>query len=191
MNLNGVNSLITLNLKQMPGVDPDIELTATQIKELARKNINYYTKFGSSNAYRDGRNLKAGIWTDVQFFVDWFVDSCQTETFNALYSSNRIPQTPTGIATIKEAIENVCQDAVRNGGIAPGTVAASTKADIITVTGNEEFNGILSNGYLIHAGSLADQSQTEREARNSPPFRVWLKGSGAVHQIDIDITMEQ
>ena len=191
VNLNGVNSLITLNLKQMPTVDPDIDLTATQIKELARKNINYYTKFGSSNAYRDGRNLKPGIWTDVQFFVDWFVDSCQTETFNALYSSNRIPQTPTGIATIKEAIENVCQDAVRNGGIAPGTVAPSTKADIITVTGNEEFNGTLSNGYLIHAGSLADQSQAEREARNSPPFRVWLKGSGAVHQIDIDITMEQ
>ena len=191
VNMNGVNSLITLNLKTMPNVDPDIDLTATQINELMRKNINYYTKFGASSAYRDGRNLKPGIWTDVQFFVDWFVNATQTAAFNALYSSNRIPQTPTGIATIREAIEGVCQNAIRNGGIAPGTVAPSTKADIISVTGNEEFNGFLSNGYLIHAGSLADQAQSDREARNSPPFRVWLKGSGAVHQIDIDITMEQ
>ena len=178
VNLNGSNSLITLNLKQMPGVDPDIDLSATQIAELIRKNINYYTKLGSSSVYRDGRNLKPGIWTDVRFFLDWFVNACQVETFNTLYSSNRIPQTPAGIATIKEAIIGVCRDAVRNGGVAPGQVAASTKADIISVTGNSDFDGYLANGYLVHAGSIADQAQSEREARKSPAFRVFLKGSG-------------
>ena len=191
VNLSGANSLITLNLKQMPNITPDSDLTTTQINELTRKNMNYYTKFGSSSAFRDGRNLKPGIWTDVRFFLDWFVDAAQTAAFNALYSSNRIPQTPSGMATIREAIEGVCRNAIRNGGVAPGTVQPSTKADIITVTGNEEFNGFLSNGYLIHAGSLADQSQAARNNREAPQFRVWLKGSGAIHEIDIDITMEQ
>ena len=190
VNMNGTNSLITLNLKQMPGVDPDTELSKTQIAELIRKNINYYSKFGASNAYRDGRNLKAGIWTDVRFFLDWFVNAVQVEVFNALYSSNRIPQTAAGMAVIRESIEGVCRDAIRNGGIATGTVSPATKADIIAVTGNLDFDGSLSNGYLIHSTPISEQTQIQRESRVSPQVRVFLKGSGALHEIDIDIRLE-
>ena len=190
VNLNGANSLITLNLKQMPGVDPDINLSASQIAELTRKNINYYTQYGTSNAYRDGRNLRPGIWTDVQYFLDWFTNAVQTAAFNALYSSNRIPQTPAGIAVIRDSIIGVCRNAVRNGGIARGTVSAPTRADIIAATNNEDFDGVLANGYLVYIAPISSQTQTERASRASPAARVWLKGSGAIHEIEIDIRFE-
>ena len=190
VNMNGINSLITLNLKVMPGVDPDDDLSDDQIKELERKNMNYYTRFGSSAAYRDGRQCKPGIWTDVQYFLDWFENAAQVNVFNALYSSDRIPQTPPGVSIIKRSLVNACRNGVRNGGIAPGYVQPTTKADIIAATGNIDFDGYLSNGYLIHAGSIADQAQSEREARKAPPFRVWMKGSGAIHEIDIDVRFE-
>ena len=190
VNLASVNSLITLNLKVMPGVDPDIDLTQTQIGQLTDKNINYYTRFGSSNAYRDGRNLASGIWTDVRFALDWFVNAVQVDVFNLLYSSNRLPQTPVGIAAITRAIEDVCNMAVRNGMIAPGRVSASTQADIRVALDDETFDGNLSSGYLVTSAALADQSQSDREARKAPPFRVFLKGSGAVHEADIDVRFE-
>ena len=190
VNLASVNSLITLNLKVMPGVDPDLDLTQSQITNLRSHNINYYTRFGSSNAYRDGRNLRPGIWTDVRFALDWFTNAVQVDVFNLLYSSNRLPQTPVGIAAITRAIEDVCNMAVRNGMIAPGRVSASTQADIRVALDDETFDGNLSSGYLVTSAALADQAQADREARKAPPFRVFLKGSGAVHSADIDIRFE-
>ena len=189
VNMTGVNSIITLNLKALPGCTPDY-ISQGQYAELQRKNINFYSRIGANNALTDGRTLSPGIWIDVRYWLDWFVNATQVDVYNALYSSGRIPQTAAGVAVIHEAIETVCRQGVRNGGIAPGIVSPTMKGNIQTAIGDSEFDGLLSNGYLIYSTPLAEQSQTQRDERASPPFRVWLKGSGAIHNLDIDITFE-
>ena len=82
----------------------------------------------------------------------------------------------------------MCEQGVLNGGIAPGQVSEALAADIRQATGNVSFDGFLSAGYLVHIGSVAAQPQADREARKSPPVRGWLKGSGAVHSIDVRLT---
>ena len=56
--------------------------------------------------------------------------------------------------------------------------------------GNPDFGGVLSNGYLVHVLPVAEQPQADREARKAPPVSVWLKGSGAVHFVDISLVFE-
>ena len=182
-------SLITAAFKQLPGTTPD-DITSAQRAELERKRVNYYTRVGGTNVYLEGWTLKPGVWVDVVYWIDWITDAIKTAVFNLLTSSRRVPQTVDGIAAIREVIVAVCEEGVRNGGIAPGTVSPAMAARIAQVTGVDSFNGELPNGYLVYIGSLADQAPSERTARVAPAINVWLKGSGAVHSVDIDLTFE-
>ena len=55
---------------------------------------------------------------------------------------------------------------------------------------NGNFEGVLPTGYLIYIAPLASQAQSARDARVAPSISVFLKGSGAVHFVDIDLTFE-
>ena len=131
--------------------------------------------------------LKPGTWIDVRYWLDWLVNATQVEVFSLL-RSGRVPQTQAGVAAITDVVERICEEGVANGGIAPGQVSPALVSDIRLATGNQAFDGFLSTGYLVHVGSVASQSQADRDARKSPPVRVWVKGSGAIHFIDIDVT---
>ena len=47
-------------------------------------------------------------------------------------------------------------------------------ADIRSVTGNREFNGYMTLGYLVHAGPI---TRAQAGARRAPTYYVWLNGS--------------
>ena len=190
INFAAANSLLTAKFKALPGTTPDA-LTTTQQGELVRKRINYYAPFGGDAIVAEGMTLKPGRWIDTQYWLDWLINAIRTSVYNLLRQSARVPQTARGVAAIKSVVQRVCEEGVRNGGIAPGFVSEALRADIIAVTGNGNFSGRLTRGYLVHAGSIAEQAQSDREQRKAPPARVWLKHSGAVHTVDIALTLEQ
>jgi len=187
-------SIITLNLKELPGTTPD-DITQTQLNELQRKNVNVYTPMTSTgsdpdNAYLTGTTFKSGVWTDVRFWLDWFVNATQLDVYNLLKASGRVPQTEAGVTAEQRAIEAVCQTGVLNGGSAPGQLSTANILDVQQTTGNLDFDGYLPKGYLIYASPIATQAQADRALRKSPPFKIWLKGSGAIHFVEIAITFE-
>ena len=188
INFNGANSMLTLNLTTMPGVTPTL-LTPTQQTELDRKRTSYYIDQGASNAYINNGGFAVGVWDDVRIWLDWFKNAVKIDVYNLL-ASGRVPQTADGMASIQRVIELVCEQGVNNGGIAPGQLSEATRADIAGATGNEDFDGFLSKGYFVYADAVSTLSQSDRNARMVPPFRIWLKGSGAVHFVDISITFE-
>ena len=190
INFAAANSLLTAKFKVLPGTTPDA-LTTTQQGELVRKRINYYAPFGGDAIVAEGMTLQPGRWIDTQYWLDWLINAIRTSVYNLLRQSARVPQTARGVAAIKAVVQRVCEEGVRNGGIAPGFVTEALRADIIAVTGNGNFSGRLTRGYLVHAGSIAEQAQSDREQRKAPPARVWLKHSGAVHTVDIALTLEQ
>ena len=189
VNFASPGSLITGKFKTLPGTLSDA-LTATAKQELDRKQVNHYSPYGGDNIYAEGYTVQPGIWIDVQYWIDWFTNAVQVDVYNLLRSSPRVPQTLPGIAVISEVIEGVCRQGVANGGIAPRSISPGMAADIRQATGDDEFDGELSNGYLVYSSPLSEQSQSERETRKSPPFRVWLAGAGAVHFVDINLTFE-
>ena len=187
VRFDGLNTLITAKFKSLPGTAPDA-LTSAQQEELDRKRVNYYTRFGQDAIFAEGWALKSGTWIDVRYWLDWITSAIQTEVYNLLRQHpSRVPQTNEGIASITTAIERVCEAGRRNGGIAPGQVAESVANDIRLATNNPAFDGFLALGYLVTAGSIADQLQADRDARRSPAVRVWVKGSGAIHFATIEL----
>ena len=187
VRFDGLNTLITAKFKSLPSTVPDA-LTSAQQEELDRKRVNYYTRFGQDAIFAEGWALKSGTWIDVRYWLDWITSAIQTEVYNLLRQHpSRVPQTNEGIVSITAAIERVCEAGRRNGGIAPGQVAESVANDIRLATNNPSFDGFLTLGYLVTAGSIADQLQADRDARRSPAVRVWVKGSGAIHFATIEL----
>ena len=190
VNFDGQNTLITAKFKSLPGTLAD-ELTTAQKAEIDRKRLNHYSPFGGDNILAEGWTLKPGTWIDVRYWLDWFVNAVQTEVYNLLRTSpTRVPQTTLGLSSIQGAVERACVAGRRNGGIAPGRISELLANDIRIATGNREFDGFLTRGYLVSVGPLEEQSQSDRNERRAPPTKVWLKGSGAIHSADIELIFE-
>ena len=184
VNFDGEDTLITPKFKSLPRTVSDI-VTAAQKKELDRKWVGYYTRFGPDAIFAEGWT-QAGDWIDVRYWLDWITKAMQSEVYTLLRRHpTRVPQTAEGLASLEAAIERVCEAGRRNGGIAPGRVSETVANDIRLASNNPAFDGFLPTGYLVAIGSIADQLQIDRDARRSPTIRVWLKGSGAMHHITI------
>ena len=186
VNFDGEDTLITPKFKSLPRTISDIVTTA-QKKELDRKWVGYYTRFGPDAIFAEGWT-QAGDWIDVRYWLDWITKAMQSEVYTLLRQHpTRVPQTAEGLASIEAAIERVCEAGRRNGGIAPGRVSETVANDIRLASNNPAFDGFLPTGYLVVIGSIADQLQIDRDARRSPTIRVWLKGSGAMHHVTIGL----
>ena len=184
VNFDGQNTLITAKFKSLPRTVPDV-LTTAQKEELDRKRVGHYTRFGPDAIFAEGWMLN-GDWIDSRYWLDWITNAIQTEVYNLLRQHpTRVPQTDSGVASITAAINRVCGAGRRNGGIAPGRVSEALAHDIRLATNNPSFDGTLTLGYLVSVGSIADQSQGERDARMAPPISVWLKASGAIHSAEV------
>ena len=186
VNFDGEATLITPKFKSLPRTVSDIVTTA-QKKELDRKWVGYYTRFGPDAIFAEGWT-QSGDWIDVRYWLDWITKAMQSEVYTLLRQHpTRVPQTAEGLASIEAAIERVCEAGRRNGGIAPGRVSEAVANNIRLATNNPTFEGFLPTGYLVVIGSIADQLQIDRDARRSPTIRVWLKGSGAMHYVTIGL----
>ena len=187
VNFEGQNTLITPKFKSLPRTVSDI-VTAAQKKELDRKWVGYYTRFGPDAIFAEGWT-QSGDWIDVRYWLDWITKAMQSEVYTLLRQHpTRVPQTAEGLASIEAAIERVCEAGRRNGGIAPGRVSEPVANKIRLAINNPDFDGFLTRGYLVVVGSIADQLEQDRNARKAPPARVWITGSGAMHSATIILT---
>ena len=186
-DLNRPNTAVTAKFRPLTGRAQD-SLTPTQLASLDNQRINHYTQFGGSAILAEGVSANDGQFTETQHWVDWFTHEVQTEIYDLLRQSSRIPQTGEGLTLLTDRVEEVCVRGRENGGIAPGTLTASATNTVRSVTGNPDFNGRLGQGYLVHVNAITTLTATQRTAGEVPPIHVWLKGSGAVHFVDLDLT---
>ena len=184
-NYEGAGPLPVGNLAQLPNTIPDT-LSEAAIAELERKRINFYTRTEGTGVLREG--WAADGFIDARVFVDWLVSAIQTGVFNTLRGARRVPLTNQGIALIGAAIDDALQRGVRNGGLAPGEVSNELRAEIVQATGNADFDGVLTSGYLVHVPIASDITESDRSARRVTGIRVFANGSSAIHNLDIDLT---
>jgi hypothetical protein len=190
VNFSQSNSLITLNMKVLPSCTPD-GLNTTQVQNLDAQNINRYVNRSSVPMLETGKTFSNDWWADTKYWTIWFENAVLTAVFNLLYGSAKVPQTETGMTMLKAAIERVCEEGIRNGGIAGGVVSDAIANDIIQTTGNGSFDGVLPTGYFVYSEPMALQDQSDRTQRKATPIKVWLKGSGAIQEVDIAVVFEQ
>ena len=72
VNFDGEDTLITPKFKSLPSDYVSDIVTAAQKKELDRKWVGYYTRFGPDAIFAEGWT-QAGDWIDVRYWLDWII----------------------------------------------------------------------------------------------------------------------
>ncbi len=184
VNFNNENSAITLNLKELKGITAE-DYSQTEINKAKKVGLDLYTNFGDlPKLLTSGANG----WADNVYNIIAIKNYIQTDVFNLLGA------TGTKLAQIKRDVNKIV-DTIEK------TLILFRKANVIapnTWTSSDDFGdpllfrrSILTNGYFIYSQPLSEQSIDDRTARKSPEINVALKLAGAVHSVDITLSITE
>lgn len=178
------NSTIDLMYKQEPGVIPE-DLSDSVAAVLQSKRCNVYAEYDNDTSI-----LQYGVMSGPAYFdeiqgLDWFQNAVQTACYNVLFTSTtKVPQTDAGVNQLTNACSGACDAAVNNGLAAPGQWNGPAFGALTT-------GQFLKTGYYIFAPSVTTQSQSDRDARKSPPIQIALKLAGAINTVDVLVTVNR
>ena len=174
VNFEGVDTTITLNLKQAPGIDAE-DLTPAEFATLRSKFASAVVQIGTGinarNAFTDSR-MASGSWLDTTHGLLWLENRCEVDQFNLLYVSNtKIPYTQVGINTAAAVLEKSLDTAVRNGLAGPGFLPDGT---------------FLSKGYRVNVVALENVASSDKSNRVYRGLSFDMVGAGALHEIEVN-----
>lgn len=185
VNWRSSDTANTMNLKTLTGCLPDNGLSDTYVLSAQKNGVDIYANTGGlSVVYSNDNN---GFTDDIEFQL-WVKMAQQVAGFNYLRQTNtKIPQTEQGMTGLKNAYVQVCEQGITNGSIAPGTWTSS-----IPFGDPEDFKrNIEEQGYYIYSLPIAQQAQTDREARKAPLVQIAVKNSGAFHFSEVIINVQR
>ena len=185
VNYSGSNTTITMNLKDLVGIAADTNISETILDKCAEIGVDCFPSI--EGLAKVISNQQGGMYFDQVANQIWFVNAIQRNVFNLLATTRtKVPQTEVGMNMITNAIKEICNQAITNGYIAPGTWNSSD-----TFGNLEDFHrNIEEVGYYIYHQPITEQTQNEREQRKAPLFQIAAKESGAVHSANILIYLE-
>ena len=182
VNFTGNNTTITLKFKTEPGVTYET-LTTAQADAIDAINGNVYVYYANDTAIIQQGVMANGDFFDERHGLDWLQNYVQTNLYNLLYTSTtKIPQTDAGVTRLMTNVEASLDQAVNNGLVAPGVWNGGPIGQI-------ESGDTLTKGYYVHADSVENQAQSDREARKSPVIQAAIKLAGAIHYADVQINV--
>lgn len=182
VNFTGNNTTITLKFKTEPGVTHET-LTTAQASAIDAINGNVYVYYANDTAIIQQGVMANGDFFDERHGTDWLQNYVQTNLYNLLYTSaTKIPQTDAGVTRLMTNVEASLDQAVNNGLIAPGVWNGGPIGQI-------ESGDTLTKGYYVYADAVANQAQSDREARKSPVIQAAIKLAGAIHYGDVQINV--
>lgn len=182
VNFTGSNTTITLKFKTEPGITYET-LTTTQAAAIDAINGNVYVYYANDTAIIQQGVMANGDFFDERHGLDWLQNYVQTNLYNLLYTSaTKIPQTDAGVTRLMTNVEASLDQAVNNGLIAPGVWNGGPIGQI-------ESGDTLTKGYYVYADAVANQAQSDREARKSPVIQAAIKLAGAIHYGDVQINV--
>ena len=184
-NFSGSNTSQTMQLKTLVNVTPDDGITQTDYTNALAAGADMYVSFEGDAGVACG---KGNSYFDVVYENLALKFASQAALYNVLKTAgSKLPQTETGMSSLRNAQGNVCLQFVRNGVLAPGKWnSPQTFGDPETFKKNIE-----DNGWYIYSTPIALQPQSEREQRIAPLIQCACKRSGAIHEADLMILVEE
>lgn len=179
----GSNTTQDIHLKQLATIQPDPDITQTLLTNAKAAGADVYVSVqGFSAVLASGENS----FFDQIYNLLWLTGAMQVAGFNFLASANtKVPQTEIGMDALKGAYRAVCQQAVANQYVAPGSwnsaLSFGNQADLI--------RNIQEFGYYIYSTPIAFQSQADRAERKSPVIQIALKEAGSINSSTIIVNV--
>lgn len=185
VDYTGSNTTITMNLKDLSGLVADTNISETTLLRCAQLGVDC---FPSIAGLAKVVSNKSKMFFDQVVNLIWFGSTVQRECFNVFATTNtKIAQTEEGMSLLKSAIIRVCEQAVTNRFLAPGTWnSPDTFGNLADFHRNiEEF------GYYVYSQPIAKQLQSERKQRKAPLIQIAGKEAGAIHSANIIVNIEE
>jgi hypothetical protein len=188
-NFNGVNTTSTMHGKSLIGTTADTGITQTILNTCKTLGVDTYPLVGGGAQYLGKVFCTGGNeYFDNVYNLDWLVFALQVAGFNALTQiGTKIPQTETGMASLKNAYLQTLQQGITNAFIAPG------------VWNSPELFGspvalrrsVLNTGYYMYSQPINQQSQVSREAREAPLVQIAVKYAGAIQSSNVLVSINK
>ncbi len=173
------NSVITLWGQKIKGVAGE-NIDQGVYDGLRAKNCNVVAPFGANSPIFTFGTMGDGTYIDQVFGLAWQRAEILTQIYAALTSVGRIAQTDEDVAKLVEAFEIALRKGVNCGLLAPG-YWPTTVAGI----GSKKPGDFLEQGFYVYADPVSTMSQTDRNARVSPPITALATGSGAIQKANL------
>lgn len=185
VNYSGSKTTMTMNLKDLAGITADTAISETILNQCVTAGADCYPSI--EGLAKVMSNKHAGQYFDQVANSIWFVGALEIAYFNTLATTRtKIAQTDEDLGKAQKAIRKVCNQAVANGYLAPGTWNSTD-----TFGNIDDFNrNIEEFGFYMYQQPVAEQSQTEREDRIAPLLQIAGKEAGAVHSGAILVYIE-
>ena len=185
-NYTGSDTCLTMNLKTLTGILPDLNLNQTYVTAAKTNGVDIYASLESLGVVFSNNN---NGYTDDLTGQLWLKKDLEVNGFNYLRKTNtKIPQTESGMSGLKSAYETSLQQGVINGFIGTGVGWGD---DVPVPFGNPaDFRrNILENGYYIYSLPISQQSQADREERKAPVIQIAVKTAGAIHSSNVIVNI--
>jgi hypothetical protein len=186
VDFNAQNSCMTMNLKDLATISVDTGISQTIYNSCKTLGVDVYC--GIEGLPKVISNSPSGgLYFDQMLNRMWFRQTAKVQYFNTLSgTATKIPQTESGMNTVKNALRSLCDLAVYNGMLAAGKWNGSDKF------GNEEdfLRNISDFGYYIYSRPISEQLQTDRAGRKAPVIQIAGKEAGAIHSGSIILSFE-
>lgn len=183
INFNATGTALTMHLKDFVGLVADSGVSQTILDAAKKAGVDVIADLGIPKIFISGANLFSDqLYTRLSLQVD-----LQIAGFNYLaQTTTKIPQTETGMDGLKGTYRAVMKRYVGVGVFAPGTWNSPTRF------GNpaDHDRNIEEFGFFIYSLPLAQQAQSEREARIAPVVQIAAKEAGAIHSSDVIVLVE-
>lgn len=183
VDFTGSNTTSTMHLKDLKGVQPDSAMTQTILQKCIDAGADVYVSLqGVAKVFTSGAN---GFFDDV-YNLRWLAGALAVAGFNFLaQTGTKTPQTEDGITALKNAYRQVCEQAVTNQFIAPGTWTSPTTFGVQA----DLFLNIQQRGYYMYSVPVSQQSAAARAARQAPLIQIAIKYAGALHKSSVVVNV--
>lgn len=168
--------------KKLSGQTPE-DLTTTQVGLIEGNNGNLYLNREGNIGVETGQ-MFSGQWWDNVTYGDIMVSLIKKAAANLLYTTPKVTQTESGMASLKAVIERACQTMTDIGFLATGTWTGSNVLNIST-------GDTLNNGFAVLSDPIAGQSEATRTTRVSPNIYILGKTAGALQSLFINLSVQQ
>lgn len=186
VNYSGQNTTITGEGKVLSGVaGEDLTGTAYAAMKQPTKKCQFYTKVENKGSVDAGRVINSwshssfGEYMDDVINLEAFLNFMEVQLYNTVFNRpTKLPQTPTGQATLISAAKVICETFISNGYLGPRNY-------INPDTGFEAF----TVGYeiLTKPEDILNLLQPDRDARKAAPLKIRIFRAGAIHVAPVDI----
>lgn len=180
------NGRITAKFKGQAGLTPTVT-NLSVANNLRLNGYNFYGVWATANqqfqGWAEGTVSGSFQWWDTYVNQIWLNNALQLALMNLLFNVNSIPYNTPGYQLVDAACADPINAALLNGVIRAGvTLSALQIASINNTAGAQIAGDIQNQGWYLQ---ILDAAQQTRQARLTPPCKLWYTDGESIHFIEL------